>query len=136
MTRNRMMLIGVIIVAAAAFWWTNQPKEVADGEPIVSVMVPELNAAAKRGEKLFNVNCAACHGPNASGKDGFAPPLIHVIYEPNHHADISFQLAVKNGVRGHHWPFGNMPPIEGVGELDVVQIVNYIRTLQRANGIK
>jgi len=39
------------------------------------------------------------------------------------------------GVRGHHWPFGDMPPVEGVTRGDVTMIIAYIRELQRANGI-
>lgn len=105
------------------------------GEPLVSVSVPELSERAKAGQVAFEANCASCHGNNAAGKDGFAPPLVHKIYEPDHHADLSFQLAVKNGVRAHHWRFGNMPPVESVSEDKVADIVVYVRELQRANGI-
>jgi len=73
---------------------------------------------------------------NAAGQEGIAPPLVHKIYEPSHHADGSFFLAVRQGVRAHHWPFGNMPPIEDLTERDVGRIVAYVRTLQRANGIQ
>ena len=66
---------------------------------------------------------------------GVAPPLVHVIYEPSHHGDRAFLLAAQNGVRGHHWPFGNMPPVEGITQADVMDIVAYIRRLQRENGI-
>jgi hypothetical protein len=44
-------------------------------------------------------------------------------------------LAVKNGVRAHHWRFGDMPPVEGVSDEDATKIVAYVRELQRANGI-
>jgi len=84
---------------------------------------------------LWPNKCAACHGANAAGQDGVAPPLVHVIYEPSHHGDEAFQRAAELGVRGHHWPFGNMPPVEGVTRADVTMITAYIRELQRANGI-
>ena len=102
---------------------------------ISRALVPELTAAAQQGRQLFNANCAQCHGRNAAGQNGVAPPLVHKIYEPNHHADISFRRAAKFGVRAHHWRFGNMPPIEGVKDDDVDKIVAYVRELQRANGI-
>ena len=105
------------------------------GAPLVDVDVPELSGLAAEGKVVFDQNCAACHGENASGKDGFAPPLVHEIYEPNHHGDASFQLAVKNGVRSHHWRFGNMPRIEGVNEQEVDKIIAYVRALQKENGI-
>ncbi len=104
--------------------------------PMVEVTVPELNAVEATGQALFDNNCATCHGKNAAGQDGVAPPLVHMIYEPGHHADISFQRAAKLGVRAHHWPFGNMPPVESVDEASVSKIISYVRALQRANGIQ
>ncbi|WP_343072333.1 cytochrome c [Roseibium litorale] len=103
--------------------------------PIVSVKVPELSGPAAEGEIAFNGNCAVCHGKNAAGQDGVAPPLIHKIYEPNHHGDMAFVIAARRGVRAHHWPFGNMPPVPDVTDDELVQIVTYVRTLQKANGI-
>ena len=69
------------------------------------------------------------------GQQGIAPPLVHKIYEPSHHGDESFQIAVAMGVRSHHWKFGNMPAIENLTRSDVSAIVAYVRELQRANGI-
>lgn len=106
------------------------------GPPMVSVNVPEMTGAAKAGEALFAANCASCHGANAAGQEGVAPPLVHIIYEPNHHSDAAFHLAAQQGVRSHHWRFGNMPPVEGVSEDDVEMIVAYVRALQRENGIR
>ena len=86
------------------------------------------------GEGKFAANCAACHGARGVGtKQG--PPLVHKIYEPNHHADMAFFRAAENGVRAHHWEFGNMPKIEGVTPADVEQIIRYVRWLQREAGI-
>jgi mono/diheme cytochrome c family protein len=99
------------------------------------VTVPELSETANEGEAAFNRLCASCHGRNAAGQDGVAPPLIHKIYEPGHHGDASFLLAARNGVRAHHWPFGNMPPVEGITDPEIAEIVVYVRELQRANGI-
>lgn len=106
-----------------------------DGTPLAEVTVPELSAVAQAGREVFEVSCAACHGVNAAGQDGVAPPLVHVIYEPNHHGDQSFYQAVRYGVRAHHWRFGNMPAIEGVSQSQVGDIIAYVRELQRANGI-
>lgn len=104
--------------------------------PIVTgIVVPDLSAVERKGERLFNENCAACHGENGVGNEGAGPPLVHKIYEPSHHGDVAFQLAAKNGVRAHHWPFGDMPPVSDVTENDVTNITAYIRALQRANGI-
>ena len=99
-------------------------------------MLANANAAgdAEAGKAKAAV-CAACHGANAAGQNGVAPPLVHKIYEPSHHGDAAFLLAAKQGVRAHHWKFGNMPPVEGVTPGDVKMVVAYVRELQRANGI-
>ncbi|MEN8834292.1 MAG: cytochrome c [Pacificibacter sp.] len=101
----------------------------------LDVFEPELSSNAQIGKQGYEIKCAACHGANAAGQDGLAPPLVHIIYEPNHHGDEAFQRAAAIGVRAHHWPFGDMPPVEGVTRGDVTMIIAYIRELQRANGI-
>lgn len=105
------------------------------GAPLVDIVVPNLSAGATAGQAAFETNCAACHGQNAVGQDGVAPPLVHIIYEPNHHGDQSFYRAVQQGVRAHHWRFGNMPAVQGVSQSDVTDIIAYVRELQRANNI-
>lgn len=112
-----------------------QRTEGDQGAPLAKVIVPDLSDEAELGRAAFEANCATCHGVNAAGQDGVAPPLVHKIYEPNHHGDMAFQLAAKNGVRAHHWRFGNMPPVPGISENEITLITNYIRELQRANGI-
>ena len=98
------------------------------------VVEPSLSPVAKQGKMLFNKFCAQCHGAHAAGSDK-GPPLVHRIYEPNHHADGSFYLAVKRGVRPHHWRFGAMPPVPELPDDAVPFVIRYVRELQKANGI-
>ena len=110
-------------------------KKVAEGA-LANVLLPDtLSQNAQIGKLAFEVKCVSCHGTNAAGQAGVAPPLVHIIYEPNHHGDESFQRAAALGVRAHHWSFGNMPAVEGLTRTDVKMIVAYIRELQLANGI-
>ena len=112
------------------------PVSSLEGGALADVLMPEtLSQNAQIGQLGYEAKCAACHGANAAGQDGVAPPLVHIIYEPSHHGDEAFQRAAELGVRGHHWPFGNMSLIEGVTRGDVTMIIAYIRELQRANGI-
>lgn len=109
---------------------------VAEGAPLVQIALPEtLSTDAQMGQRAFDGACAACHGVNAVGQNGIAPPLVFKTYEPGHHPDEAFQRAVQNGVQAHHWNFGNMPPIKGLTRAEVQYITEYIRELQRANGI-
>ena len=126
-------IAGALAIGAFLLWWTPSGGPASD-EHIVAVTVPQLSVRAERGQELFAANCAACHGDNAGGTEQ-GPPLIHRIYESNHHSDQAFLIAATQGARAHHWGFGNMPPVEGVSERQVVDIVAYIREVQKANGI-
>ena len=136
-------LAAVAVIAGGYYFVSGAPDEQAgrapadpEGTAIVSVTPPAtLSAKAQIGETAFNAKCIACHGPGAEGQKGVAPPLVHKIYEPSHHGDMAFVLAAQNGVRSHHWPFGDMPPVEGLTRADVLNIVAYVRELQRENGI-
>lgn len=141
MKTSAVILAGTCVVfGVAALAWINASDDHSEHQTVqrlsdgVEITIPTLTEVAKIGEVVFSENCSMCHGANAVGTDQ-GPPLVHIIYEPGHHNDGSFYRAVAQGVRGHHWRFGNMPPIEGVGEEDVTKIIAYVRELQRANGI-
>ncbi len=139
--RNTSLVAVIAILCGLGYWFISphlgtQKQRMPMGNSIVVVQLPQdFSEQALIGQSKFEANCAACHGTNAAGKDGIAPPLIHIIYEPNHHGDESFQLAVAQGVRQHHWPFGDMQPVQGLSRDDVGSIIAYVRELQRANGI-
>lgn len=128
--------VGYVLWPNASQIPQSDPVSSLEGGALADVLVPEtLSQNAQIGQLGYEAKCAACHGANAAGQDGVAPPLVHIIYEPSHHGDEAFQRAAELGVRGHHWPFGNMSPIEGVTRGDVTMIIAYIRELQHANGI-
>ena len=89
----------------------------------------------EEGKRLFNANCASCHGLEAAGTDN-GPPLIHLYYAPGHHNDDAIRRAVRNGVTQHHWFFGDMPPAPNVSDDEIERIIRYVRETQRANGIE
>lgn len=99
-----------------------------------TIVIPELSQAASRGQAAFDKFCATCHGADAGGTNS-GPPLIHVIYHPGHHGDMAFVLAARQGSRAHHWSFGDMPPVPGVGDADLAGIIAFVREVQHGNGI-
>jgi len=119
------VLFCVVGVAPACSQGESAPKAA------VNALVP---ADVQPGEGKFKANCAACHGVDGVGTSQ-GPPLVHKVYEPNHHGDAAFQRAAANGVKAHHWEFGNMPKIDGVTPDDVDQIIKYVRWLQKQAGI-
>lgn len=100
----------------------------------VDVTVPALSKMGTTGQRAFNETCAKCHGENGAGTMK-GPPLVHSIYNPGHHNDKSIYNAMRNGVRQHHWPYGDMPKQTSVGFMESTAIVKFIREMQEANGI-
>ena len=106
----------------------------SSGAEQVSAAGSGLSVTARAGEKLFNANCSACHGAGAAGTS-LGPPLMDRVYHPGHHQDFSIRNAVSQGVRQHHWTFGDMAPVAGVSSDEVEKIICYVREMQRAEGI-
>ncbi|MEZ5870404.1 MAG: cytochrome c [Nitratireductor sp.] len=139
----RLAVITFVALLAAGAYWLSRPSpetvmssEGADNSAeMVAVTMPALSAEEAAGKVKFAMLCSQCHGPNAGGSLQ-GPPLIHKIYEPSHHGDVAFLLAAQNGVRAHHWNFGDMPPVQGSNDEMVTEIVTFIRAVQRANGIE
>ena len=144
---TKYLILGASAAAAIAVFGvlrSEPPQDVTQDNPatqtatqtaMVTITMPQISGNAAVGQNIFESICAACHGAQGVGNSEAGPPLIHKIYEPSHHGDDSFQRAVANGVRAHHWRFGDMPPVEGLTPGDVAMVIDYIRTIQRANGI-
>jgi cytochrome c len=142
--KKTSILAAVLIIVGFAFiaWqktdqgWQNKSDAGMGNTTLAEVLLPStLSQSSQIGKRAFETKCMACHGINAAGQVGVAPPLVHKIYEPSHHGDESFQRAASLGVSAHHWSFGDMPAAEGLTRGDVTMIVAYIRELQRTNGI-
>ena len=129
---NRALAAGLFLIAGFGLLMTLTKRP----EPPRQMRVPvtEDMAQIKKGKSLFSRNCMRCHGPEAKGSR-IGPPLVHKIYEPSHHGDAAFFMAVSRGVRSHHWKFGDMQPVPGVAPEEVALIVQYVRWLQRKAGI-
>ena len=90
---------------------------------------------AAQGEALFQQNCVSCHGNRGQGSDQ-GPPLIHQVYRPAHHADLSFHMAAGDGVKQHHWQFGDMPSQPNISPEEMGHIITWVRQEQRRAGIE
>ncbi len=136
----RIVLILAVVAAtgtAAYYWSVSQQAETSAsaGAPMVEVTLPQLQGLSLAGQSAYGEFCAVCHGENAAGQLGVAPPLIHKIYEPSHHGDMAFVFAAKRGVQSHHWPFGDMPPVVDITDEELGQIISFVRAVQQENGI-
>ncbi|RJQ47927.1 MAG: hypothetical protein C4538_04585 [Nitrospiraceae bacterium] len=88
--------------------------------------VAKFKADVKRGEELFNIRCALCHGKKGEGDLGLnlKNPVVQA-------ADPAFlAVTVRDGRAGTPMPpFGK----DGVGliEQDIADIVSYVKTLSQ-----
>lgn len=143
MASRLLWLLAAILLAGGTYLLTHSDDPALqsgpatlEGAQMVEVTMPaELTDRQSLGKQAFEGNCATCHGKHAGGLVGKGPPLIHKIYEPGHHGDGAFLMAARQGVRAHHWKFGDMPPVEGLTNSDIENIVAYVRAVQRENGI-
>jgi mono/diheme cytochrome c family protein len=124
-TMRRITAVAVLLLVAGC------GAEV-DGDVLATLPTPAEHA---RGSALYAQHCSVCHGAYGLGAET-GPPLVHPVYRPRHHGDEAFQLAVAQGVRAHHWRFGDMPPVPGLDRHDVEQVTGYVRWLQRAVGVE
>ena len=125
-------LVVVVAVAVVGLGPQSDPAVQGSGNTGIPAQDGTLVAA---GERLYQESCASCHGNDLRGT-ATGPSHLSIVYEPNHHGDAAFQLAVRNGVRQHHWPFGDMEPIPGLTDDDVGSIIAYVRERQRINGFE
>ena len=134
MTRNNFIFSGFLFATILFIAGCEQP----DPEQLRQrQLLPGLDfvADAQTGDDLFHAHCARCHGNGGTGTDQ-GPSLIDNIYRPGHHADLAFHWAAKDGVKQHHWHFGDMPAIPAVSPQEVGHIIAYVRDEQRQAGIR
>ena len=129
MQLRRSVVVSAIVTGVVAACGGGSPGSI---DADIEVQDAQLVA---QGEPLYQANCASCHGVDLRGTDK-GPSHLSVIYEPNHHGDGAFVLAVVQGSRQHHWRFGDMEPVPGLSEEDVQAIIAYVREQQRINGFE
>jgi len=97
---------------------------------ILSGLLTTLSSAAfaadtatiKKGEQLYNQNCAVCHQADAIGKPGFAPSLTNPELL-SISSDKFFEGTIRDGRAGT-----GMPPFSHLGRKNTKAIVAYLRS--------
>lgn len=117
-----LMVLAIILSACSESTSSNESDE-------------QSSANTEIGGELYQANCASCHGGDLRGTEK-GPSHLSKFYEPNHHSDEGFRLAIINGAQQHHWNFGNMPPVEGLNDGDIDSIIAYVRSQQIEQGFE
>ena len=145
MTRNRLCVVVALVAAAVTLACAADAAD-ADGASSVETApavtsdapAPPTTAAALAipdGAAVYQQYCAECHGVDLRGTDK-GPSQLSIIYEPNHHGDYAYRVAIREGTREHHWWFGDMPPVEGITDLEIEKVISYIRAEQERLGFE
>ena len=106
----------------------------SDSEPVLFDPA-EQDISGLSGRLLFSNSCARCHGALLTGTAA-GPPLLHQFYRPGLHPDESFIVAIRLGVRNHHWQYGDMPLIADLSDAEIAAIIGFIRAAQVDGGLR
>ncbi len=106
-----VIIISLSLISLISFWYFTPIKD-----PYVEEVL-SYQGNIKRGEAIFQVNCAVCHGMNATGNVG--PSLLAV---PKHKSDVQI---IKQVVSGKTPP---MPKFQPSAE-DMADLLSYLKQL-------
>jgi mono/diheme cytochrome c family protein len=133
-----MLIVGavavIVVIAVASMGGSTETDDADVGANEFNIPLQDPMLVAE-GDVLYQANCASCHGADLRGTD-LGPSHLSVVYQPGHHGDAAFALAAINGVRAHHWRFGDMAPIPGLSQDDLDRIVAFVRETQRIVGFE
>ena len=131
-----VVVVGAIgtVVAAVTLGSNREVRDPMTGATEFDIP-PQDPQLVVQGEALYEAHCATCHGSDLRGTAA-GPSQLSVIYQPGHHPDEAYALAVLNGVRSHHWDFGDMAPVPGLTKPRIDAIVAYVRQMQRTEGFE
>ena len=145
MTKSRLcpaiaLAIVVMTIACAADADDANDASSVDTAPAITSDAPAppttaAGPAVPDGAAVYQQYCAECHGVDLRGTDK-GPSQLSIIYEPNHHGDYAYRVAIREGTREHHWWFGDMPPVEGITDLEIEKVISYIRAEQERLGFE
>lgn len=85
------------------------------------VKLPSSHADLARGEKLFQVHCARCHGAKGEGNNG---PALSRPKLPRAPDDAALVKVIENGIRGTE-----MPGAGAMSDREMRQVAAYVRSL-------
>lgn len=110
------VLVAVVTVCLVALATFAVARYIQPADPYVQEVL-SLEGAASRGQEIFQMNCAVCHGLEARGEVG--PSLLRV---SSHKSEVSL---IKQVVSGKTPPMPQFQP----NPQDMADLLRYLETL-------
>ncbi|HWC45804.1 MAG TPA: cytochrome c oxidase subunit II [Casimicrobiaceae bacterium] len=111
-----------------AKWLSDQKQKLAGGADANKTW--DLAALVAHGQKVFDSNCAACHGANGTGNTAIgAPPLAgdKVVLGPGKHQIDVVLNGQTDGVVQKAPTGGKMPSWSQLSDVDIASVITYTR---------
>lgn len=134
MIKNILALVGALSTPAVVYLVVGG-GEITHGGADGEFLIPSLSTRAQDGREHFAAHCGACHGAYGEGSD-IGPMLVHALYGSSVFPDEEILRSVREGAVARNWPFGDMPPIEGTTDDQMILVIDFIREVQAGNGIE
>jgi mono/diheme cytochrome c family protein len=109
----------LLLATALTLLAQHNPSEVSSNSS-----EPVRNSTGADGERLFELHCAACHGPHGEGGKG---PTLAQPKLPRATDDESLKDIIRQGIKGTEMPRARMERQE------VAQVAAYVKSLARAH---
>jgi mono/diheme cytochrome c family protein len=130
-----MLFLGGVYFDENSGWFSTQVyRPYTDAAELESYQ-PVSGAAAilAQGKHTYDTICAACHGPDGTGKPGQAPPLAgsEWVNDAAHTRLIEIPQLGLNGqvtVVGQSWNLSMAPMGAGLTDSDLAAVLTYIRS--------
>ncbi len=115
-----------LILPTLLFLVACEAPDPAERRAALHLPPPGFQGDPAQGVQLFSSYCQSCHGATGYGSEQ-GPPLVDKVYRPAHHADFAFHVAVRDGMRQHHWGFGDMPAVADITPEQTEHVIAFIR---------
>jgi len=130
-----LLFLGGVYFDESSGWFNAQIyKPYTDADQLEAYQ-PVSGAAAilAQGKHTYDTICAACHGPDGTGKPGQAPPLAgsEWVNDHAHTRLIEIPQLGLNGqvtVKGQSWSLSMAPMGAGLSDSDMAAVLTYVRS--------
>ncbi len=130
-----LIFVGGVYFDEHSGWFDSQVYSPYTDADELEAYQPKSGAAAilAQGKHTYDTICAACHGPDGTGKPAQAPPLAgsEWVNAPGYQRLVEIPQLGLNGqvtVEGQTWNLSMAPMGAGLSDSDLAAVLTYIRS--------